>query len=28
MKTLAVSGHGLNSFINKHLTKAQAIRVR
>jgi hypothetical protein len=28
MKTLAASGQGLNSFINKHLTKAQAVRVR
>ena len=28
MKTLAASGQGLNSFINKHLTKSQAIRVR
>ena len=28
MKTLAASGQGLNSFINKSLTKAQAVRVR
>ena len=28
MKTLAASGQGLNSFINKNLTKAQAVRVR
>jgi len=28
MKSLAAAGHGLNSFINMHLTKAQAVRVR
>ena len=28
MKSLAASGQGLHSYINKHLTKAQAIRVR
>ena len=28
MKSLAVSGQGLNSFINKNLTKDQAVRVR
>jgi hypothetical protein len=28
MKSLAASGQGLNSFINKSLTKAQAVRVR
>jgi len=28
MKSLAVSGQGLNTYINKNLTKAQAIRVR
>ena len=28
MKSLAVSGQGLNSFINKSLTKGQAVRVR
>ena len=28
MKSLAMSGHGLNSFINKSLTKGQAVRVR
>ena len=28
MKTLAASGQGLNSFINKHLTKDQAVKVR